>query len=394
MTRVRSEMARRRHAFPLGLVFIGALAVGVGLRTSPERTWLNLLVSGFYILSLAVSAMFFIASQLVSGARWSAPMRRVPEAFMLLLPLAAVLMLGVFMGRGFLYPWALEGAFEHDPGAAARAWYLRTPFVFCRLVVALAAWAWFALAFRKASLDQDDHPSESLVHHRRLLRYAAAFLLLFPLLFTVAAYDWVLSLEARWFSTMFAVYAFAGMFVQGLAAVTVAVVVLRQQGRFDSAVETSRLHDLGKLLFAFSTFWAYIWLCQYLLVWYGNVPEEVTYYVRRTNGAWLVLFALDVVLNWLVPFVALMSARAKQNPGTLGAVAVLLLVGRWLDLYVMIVPSRLPVPAFGPLDVLVPVAGASMAYLLVQSGLSQAPLVPLNDPIVAADRLQGAHGHG
>jgi hypothetical protein len=378
---------------PLAFVFLGALAVGVGLHASPERTWLNLLVNGFYVLSLAVSAMFFIASQLVAGARWSAPMRRVPEAFMLLLPFAAVLMLVLFVGRGALYPWAVEGALAHEAGAAGRASYLRPPFVFARLVIALAAWAWFALAFRRASLEQDDDPRASLAQHRRLLRYAAVFLLVFAPSFTVASYDWVLSLEPNWFSTMFAVYAFAGMFVQGVAAVTLAVVVLRQRGRFGGAIETSHLHDLGKLMFAFSTFWAYIWLCQYLLIWYGNVPEEVTYYVRRTNGPWLFFFALDVVVNWLAPFVLLMSARAKQNPQRLRTVAVLLLVGHWLDLYVMIVPSRREAPAFGPLEVLVPLACASMAYLIVLRGLSRAPLVPVNDPILAAERLQGAHGH-
>jgi hypothetical protein len=174
--------------------------------------------------------------------------------------------------------------------------------------------------------------------------------------------------------------------------VTLVVVVLRQQGRL-APVETAQLHDLGKLLFAFSTFWAYIWLCQYLLIWYGNVPEEVTYYVRRTNGPWLVLFALDVVVNWLVPFVVLMSARAKQNPRTLRAVSVLLLVGHWLDLYVMVVPARRPVPEFGPLELFVPLAYASLAYLVVVRSLSQAPLVPVNDPIVAHERLHGAHGH-
>jgi hypothetical protein len=352
-----------------------------------------LLVNGFYVLSLAVSAMFFIATQLVSGARWSAAMRRVPEAFMLLLPLAAVLMLALYLGRGHLYPWATEGAFDHEPGASGRAAYLRTPFVFGRLIVALVLWAWFVFTFRKTSLHQDGDPRAGLIHHQRLSRYAAVFLLLFAPSFTVAAYDWLLSLDAHWFSTMFAVYAFAGMFVQGLAAVTLAVVILRQQGRFGAAIEVSHLHDLGKLLFAFSTFWAYIWLCQYLLIWYGNVPEEVTYYVRRTNGTWLYLFALDVIVNWVVPFVALMSARAKQNPARLRWISVLLLVGHWLDLYVMVMPAKRETPELGPLELLVPLAYASLAYLVVLRGLSQAPLVPVNDPILAAERLHGAHGH-
>jgi hypothetical protein len=392
MTTMWPEMAKSTR-LPLVFVFLGAVAIGVGIHVSPERTWLNLLISGFYLLSLAVSAIFFVATQFASGARWSARVRRVPEALMLVLPLAAVLMLVLFFGRAFLYPWSAPGAFDDDPAASARASYLRTPLVFGRLALILVVWAAFAWAFRKTSLAQDDDPQASLRLHRRLLRYGAVFLLVFAPSFTVVSYDWVLSLDTHWFSTMFAVYVFAGMFVQGIAAVTLAVVVLRRQGRFGAAVEATHLHDLGKLLFAFSTFWAYIWLCQYLLIWYGNVPEEVTYYVRRTNGPWLVLFALDVVVNWLVPFVALMSARAKQNPRTLFAMAVLLLGGHWLDLYVMVAPSKQPSPELGPLELLVPLAYGSLAYLVVLRGLSQAPLVPMNDPILAHERLHGAHGH-
>jgi hypothetical protein len=392
MTTIRPDMAKASR-LPLVLVFLGAVAVGVGLHTSPERTWLALLVSGFYLLSLAVSAMFFVATQFASGARWSAPVRRVPEALMLLLPLAAVLMLVLYFGRRHLFPWAIEGTFADEPEAAARAAYLQTPWVFGRLVLVLVVWGAFALVFRKASLDQDHDPRSSLRLHGRLVKLGSVFLLVFAPSFTVLAYDWVLSLEANWFSTMFAVYAFASMFAEGLAVITLIVVVLRQKGRFGQVIEESRLHDLGKLLFAFSTFWAYIWLCQYLLIWYGNVPDEVTYYVRRTNGAWLYLFALDVVVNWLVPFVFLMSARAKQNPKRLQAVAALLVVGHWLDFYLMVVPSKQAVPEVGPLELLVPLAYGSMAYLVVLRGLSQAPLVPVNDPILAHERLHGAHGH-
>ena len=377
---------------PLALVFLGAMVIGFGLYAAPERTWLNLLVNGFYLLSLAISAMFFAATQLMTGARWSAGLRRIPEALMFLLPLAALVMLALCFGRGFLYPSPAGGALGHA-SSGGRAACLRPAWVFARLVLFLGLWASFVWFFRKGSLEQDGDRRASVLQHHRLTRYAAAFLLVFAPSFTMATYDWLLALEPQWFSTMFAVYAFAGMFVQGLAAVTLAVVVLRQEGQLGAAVETSQLHDLGKLLFAFSTFWAYIWVCQYLLVWYGNIPEEVTYYVSRTNGPWLVVFALNFVVNWLVPFVALMSARAKQSPRRLRAVAALLLVGHWLDLYVMVMPAKWHAPRLGPIEVMVPLAFASLAYLVVTRALSQAPLVPVNDPILAADRLRSARGH-
>jgi len=368
--------------WPLAFIFLGAVAVGFGMYASPERAWMNLLLDGFYLLSLAVSAMFFLASQLVTGARWSASIRRVSEALALLLLPAAAVMLALFLGRSLLYPEA--------PDAEARAAYLRGPFVFARLVVMLVLWTAFMLRLRSVSLAQDGDPGSSLVQHRKLVHWAAGFLVVFAPTFTLASYDWLLALEPRWFSTMFAIYAFAGTLVQGISAVTLIVVLLKERGFWGSMVEKAQLHDLGKLLFAFSTFWAYIWVCQYLLVWYGNLPDEVTYYVRRTNGPWLALFAFNVVVNWLFPFLALMSARAKKDPRTLVVVSSVLLFGRWLDLYVMIMPSKWQVPRVGLLEVMTPVAIGSLAYLVVLRGLFQAPLVPLHDPILAADRDESA----
>jgi hypothetical protein len=371
---------------PLALVFVGAMTVGIGLLAAPERTWLNLLVGGFYLVSLASSAMFFASSQLLSGARWSAGLRRVPEALMLLLPVAAFIMLALFAGRGVIYSDAANASVHAIGG---RTLYLKSPFVFARLVSALAAFGAFAWLFRSTSLAQDGDRRTSVSQHRKLVRCAAVFVVVFAPAFTALSYDWLLCLEQRWFSTMFAVYAFAGAFVQVIAAITIVVVLLLRQGRLDGVVDRSQLHDLGKLLFAFSTFWAYIWLCQYLLIWYGDVPEEVVYYVHRTGGPWLVLFALNFVVNWLVPFVVLMSARAKRSPRVLGAVSALVLAGRWLDLYVMVMPSRWSGPRFGVIEIAVIAACGSLAYLVLLHGLSRAPLVPMHDPLLAAD----GHGH-
>jgi hypothetical protein len=345
MMRPRALEALPWPRLPFALVFVGAAIIGVGLQTAPERTWLNLVVGGFYLLSLAASAMFFISSQVLSGARWSTSLRIVPDALVLLLPVAAVLMLALVFGRRAVY-----GDIAIDVGheLAGRARYLQPILVISRLVATLAVWG--VLAWRLRS-------------QKKLARYAAIFVVVYAPTFTALSYDWLLCLEPRWFSTMFAVYAFAGAFVQGLAAITLVVVLLGKEGRLD--VGRSQLHDLGKLLFAFSTFWAYIWLCQYLLIWYGDIPEEVTYYVRRTGGRWLYAFALDVVVNWLVPFVALMSARAKQNPSVLCAVSVLLLAGHWLDLYVMVMPSRWPAPRVGVLELAVPTFLAALSYVVL-----------------------------
>ena len=359
-----------------------------------ERIVANLLLDGFYALSLCVSAMFFIATQRATSARWSAGLRRIPEAFMCALPVFVLLMIPLMALEGprtALFSWSRPGAFAHAPAIAGKAQYLRTPFVFARIAVVFAAWLLFARAFRRASLAQDAATGAGLRMHQRLDRLGAAFVVVFALTITAAAYDWLASLDPSWSSTMFAVYIFAGTFVQGIAAITLATVALLRQPTLRAAVGTQQLHDLGKMLFAFSIFWAYIWTCQYLLIWYGNIPEEIGHYVTRTNGGWLPLFVANVLVNWVVPFVGLLSARAKQDPRRLGAIAVVVLLGRWLDLYLVIMPSVWGAPRFGLAEPLLAAGYGALVVLLFRFHLARAPLVPPHDPVLAADADAGPH---
>jgi len=391
MRRPNVEVSKRGQTVPILIAVLAAAVIAYGVRSEPERTWPNLLLDGFYVLSLSVSAMFFLASTRLTGARWSAGLRRVPEALMLTIPVAAALLAIVFFGRETLYVWAEPGGLSHEHGEAGRKFYLEPGFAFARMFLTLVVWGLFAWMFRRASIAQDGEPAKNLEHHSRLNKIAAAFIIVFAILFTLGAYDWIISLDPTWFSTMFGVYVFAGSFVQGIAAITLAVVMLRERGALREVATEHQLHDLGKMLFAFSIFWAYIWVCQYLLIWYGNIPEEVTHYLKRTNGPWLFLFALNFIVNWLVPFVVLMPVRAKKDPRVLRAVSVLLLVGRWLDWYLLIMPSVWSAPHIGPIEVAVAAGYAAIVWLLFVRNLSRAPLVPTNDPILAAERLQGAH---
>ena len=381
------EVPRRSRIVSSCLVILGAGIAIYGLRSAPDRTWPNLLLGGFYVTSLALSAMFFFATQRLTGARWSANLRRIPEAYALGLPVFTVLMLALYFGWQFIYPWSRPGVFAHAPSIAGKAHYLKPAWVFARMALALLSWSFFALLFRKTSLDQDRNPDSSLVLHQRLTRYTVWFVFVFALTFTWSCFDWLVSLDPEWFTTMFAVYVFAGTFVQGIAAVTLAAVLLRQRGFLRNTVSDDQLHDLGKMLFAFTTFWAYIWLCQYLLIWYGNLPEEVSYYLKRTNGPWLYLFALNLTVNWIIPFIVLLSARAKRMPKILAMMSVLLLCGHWLDLYLLIMPAVWSVPRIGVFEIFITTGCLALLYLIFIHGLARAPLVPLNDPVLAYEKL-------
>jgi hypothetical protein len=355
------------------LVIGGVAAAALGVAGSPERTWPGLLLNGFYMTALALGGMVFIAVQCLSGAAWSANLRRIPEALMAALPVAAMLMLILFFGRDWLYPATRSDARTDE---WARALYLGTPFFFGRMVLFLAAWTLFARRLRRSSLRQDEDPSPQ--HHRRLVRDSAAFVVVFAISFSLASFDWLMTLTPRWGSTIFAVYTFAGVLVGGIAAVTLALVLLADRGYLADVVTADHLHDLGKLLFAFSTFWAYIWFSQYLLIWYGNLPEETTYYAARTSPPWMPVFLLNLVVNWVVPFVILLPRAAKRSAAILKWVAIIVLAGRWLDLYLVVMPATLDAPSVRALDMLIVAGHAGALFLVVTGALASAPLVPVN----------------
>ena len=365
----------RAERLAWGLLVAGAAAAGVGLAVNPQRTWPDLLLNGFYMMTLALGGMVFIAIQYLSGAAWSANIRRVPEALMAALPAASLLMLTLFFGREWLYPWSRPGA---DAGDVARSTYLSTPFFFARMALFGAIWTIFAYRMRRASLREDGDVRP--IHHERLVRYSVIFIPVFAVSFSLASFDWLMTLVPHWGSTIFAIYIFAGLLVGAVAAVTLGVVLLLERGDLAGIVNEHHLHDLGKLLFAFSTFWAYIWVSQYLLIWYGNLPEETAYYVNRTGDNWIWLFLLNLALNWVVPFLVLMSFASKRHRGVLKWTAVLILAARWLDLYLAVMPELMPRPSVHALDVLI--AGGCLAgfFLLTTRALGSAALVPRNNP--------------
>lgn len=357
------------------LLIAGALAAG-----APARLWANLLLNGFLGISLALAGLLFIAIQRVSGAGWWVVLRRVPEAMAGMLPAAALLLAVVAFGRRSLYGWMRPEA-ALDPILTAKRGYLNEPFFLARAAVILGLWVLFAHLLGRASRAQD--AGDSVGEHRRMRLYSAVFLPVFALTVSIACFDWLMSLDPHWYSTIFAVYGFAGLLLGGLAAIVLAVLVLAANSDLGGLVHDSHLHDLGKLLFGFSTFWAYIWVSQYLLIWYANIPEEAVYFVERTRGAWTLPFALVLVLNWLLPFCLLLSRSAKRNPKILAGAAVAVLAGRWLDLYVHIGPPVLGEPHFGLVEVLFAAAYALVFIALFLRGFAGAPILAIRDPYLA-----------
>jgi hypothetical protein len=375
----RPALAGRTRLIFLALAVAGIVAAGVGALTSPHDMWANLLLVGYYAVTLGLGGLFFIAVEYASGSTWSIAIRRIPEAMTRLIPAGAVVIFAVLVTRPELYPWT-SGNFGGTAESALdfkQAW-LNRPLFLARAAGYAAIWTFFAWAIPRQSRLQDSGGQATRTYTNRKL--SLAFLVLFALTFSLAAFDWIMSMEPGWFSTIFAVYNFAGLFLSTLAAIVVLTIWL-ERGTMAGVITDSHVHDLGKLFFGMSTFWMYIWFSQYMLIWYANIPEETTYFVDRMHGGWLNLLILNVILNWAVPFLVLMRKRAKLNRRVLLSVALTVLVGRWLDLYLMIFPYVTGAsPRIGPFELGLAAGGIGLCGLALTAALRAAPVVAVGDP--------------
>ena len=379
------ELSPRMRGTLLALAAAGAVAVVAGAFVDPARMWANWLLVSYYALTLALGGMCFVAIHYATGATWAVALRRLPEAMAGVLPFTVIAVAVVLVARPQLYPWT-SGDFgaEHAESALAfkHAW-LNWPFFLVRAVVYGVAWSLFAWAIRRHSRLQDTGGDVSRTFANR--RLSIAFLVVFGLTFSLASFDWVMSLEPAWYSTIFGVYNFAGLFTATLSAIILVAIWLERTGPLAGIVNDNHFHDLGKLLFAFCTFWAYIWFSQYMLIWYANIPEETSYYIARTHGGWNVLFWLNVVLNWALPFAVLLSREAKRNRSIVGGVAAIVLLGRWIDLYLMIMPPVVGEhPHIGLWEIGLLAGGAGLFGFALTRALRDAPIVPAGDPHLAA----------
>jgi hypothetical protein len=317
-----------------GLALLGAVTLVVGLIQDPDRTWANLLLLGNYLVGLALGGLTLLALYYVTGARWIEAARPVPEAMTYALPVAAVLLAAVLLLRPSLYSWWTAGAAENTEPPFRRFW-LNRPFFLIRTVLYFAVWAYFAISLIRNPRRQVASSEPAAAN--RNTRLSAGFLVVLGITCWLATYDWLMSLEPDWASTMYAVYNFAGLFLSSLAAAAILVIALR---RYALSIDEDRVHDLGAMLFGFSSFWMYTWFFQYFLIWYVNNPEETIYYVRRAHGNWQALMIVSLVLNWAIPFLILLPRAAKSSSLILGTAAVSILAGRWVDLLLMVGPSQ------------------------------------------------------
>lgn len=376
----------------LVLLGLGAIASVIGWLVDPTRFYFSWLVSFSWLASLATGALIFVAAGHVTRARWFVALRRIAEIPMSLTPLLLPLAIPVCIGIGHLYGWS--GPLEHlSEGERAsiehKSAWLNPAFFVVRTSIYLVCWSVFAWRLGSLSLRQDREPGLERLPMQRL---SALSLPILAFTLTFASFDWLMSLQPTWLSTVFGIYFFAGGFLAALAAIGLLVWSVHRQGLLPEAIHSSHLISLGKLLFTGVVFWAYIAFVQVLLVWIANTPHEVPFFLVRSGPGWgPTSFVLGLV-HFVIPFLLLLSRDLKRSFSSTAFFSIWLLLAHWLDMYWLVMPVHSPEgPSFHWLDpaTMLVVVGASGLFALWRLG--GAPLVPERDPWLAdASRYKGS----
>ncbi|MCA8981001.1 MAG: quinol:cytochrome C oxidoreductase [Planctomycetes bacterium] len=336
-----------------------------------------------FFVTLGLGGLFFVLVQYLVRAGWSVVVRRLAEHLAGSLPLMGLLLLPVVIptlfGNGQLYHWADPHELAESHLLQEKAPYLNGWFLLVRVAIYVGVWTLLVRAFNRRSLAQDDtgDPSMTIWMQKR----AAPSVLAFALTLTFFAFDMLMSLSYEWFSTIFGVYVFAGSAVALFATLVLLALRFEGRGELRGIVTTEHYHDLGKLLFAFVFFWGYIAFSQFMLIWYGDIPEETVWFQQRWVGSWKYVSLLLLFGHFLLPFVGLLSRHVKRNRSLLASWAVLLLLMHLVDLYWLIMPTLSPEGAsIGLIDFacLSGVGGLFLGGLWRR--IDGKPLVPLRDP--------------
>jgi hypothetical protein len=364
------------------LAVLTGAAAATRVVADPRRFAFAYLTAYTFVATLCVGALAWLMIQHLTGAVWSVSLRRLLENLTRPLPWVALLFIPVALGLDRLYAWAERAQVRADAEVARKAVWLNPVFFDVRAALYLASWAALAGLLARASTHQDESGDPTLVDRMRAT--SSWGLIVLGLTTSLAAFDWLMSLDAHWSSTIFGLYFWAGALVGSLAALILLALAMRAIGGLEAAVTVEHLHDLGKLLFSFVIFWAYIAFCQYFLIWYANFPEETHWYVTRRSGSWNTLSWSLFLGHFVVPLAVLLPRASKRDPFWLGFIAAWVLVFHYADLYWLIMPALRPAGSEpSGLDAALLLALVLAYGAIVVRACQARPLVPLGDPRLA-----------
>jgi hypothetical protein len=346
-----------------------------------NKPWAALYVAAFFFFMISLGVLAFYGIQRAAQAGWSPVLYRVMEGITgYLLPggiIVIVILALSGMHLNHLFIWMDPEVVAHDKLIAGKTGFLNLPFFLARAVFFLTGWSLYRYFSRKFSLAQDE--ASDISNHKKNFRISAGFLVFYIVTESIMSWDWVMSIDPHWFSTLFGWYVFASMFVSGITAIALITIYLKSKGYLEF-VNDSHIHDLGKFMFGISVFWTYLWFSQFMLIWYSNIPEEVTYFMTRIEDYNLPFFGM-VVMNFIFPLLILMNSDYKRINYFIVMAGIVIILGHYMDVFNMIMPSAVGDQWFiGAAEI-----GGFLFFLglfifVVFKELTKAPLLAKGDP--------------
>ena len=370
------------------LMFIGLVALVYGFLKYPGRTWPALLVNNYYFLAIGAFAIFFVALQYVAEAAWAITLKRVAEAISSYFIYGGIIMLFIvfagIMHWNHIWHWLADGIMDpdniyYDAIIAGKEAFLNPTFFSVRSILYVFGWWFFAKWLKKLSLKEDLEGGTK--NYKKSITVSAIFIVFFGYTSSMMSWDWIMSIDTHWFSTLFGWFVFASMGVTGFTSIAMFSIYLKRKGYLEH-VNENHIHDLGKWIFSFSVLWTYMWFSQFMLIWYSNIPEEVTYYMARWDN-YNFLFWATSAINFIFPFLMLMSRDGKRNFNFIMIVGSIVLIGHWLNVFLMIIPGTLfDHWHIGFIEIGMFLGFLGLFLYLVFKALTKTPLIAKNHPFI------------
>jgi hypothetical protein len=356
----------------------GALSVA---DSDNRRLWSNLLINGFFFFGIALGALFYLGLHYATESGWGVVLLRVFEgissAIWLGMAALLVVLLASTFGMTHIYPWMDSEIVNSDAIIYGKGAYLNKGFFWIRILAYFGVFGFFMLWFRKTSRKEDQEGG--IEHHFKMYRRSALFLVFFAVFSSTMAWDIIMSIDTHWFSTLFGWYSFSGIWLSGMIMVMMITLYLKSKGALEY-VNENHIHDVGKWMFAISFLWSYLWFSQFMLIWYSNIPEEVTYFIARFNDYKYIFMGMFAV-NFVLPMVFFMSRDTKRSAPYLIVIGLIIFIGHWFDVFCMVMPGTVFAEwEYGMLEIGMFMAFLGGFLLLVFKGLASAPLVQKNHP--------------
>ena len=357
--------SRKANLLILAFIVVGVVSFYIRWRQDPQAAWISYITNWLYFTSVSMGGLLLAIATWITKAKWNWSMRRVNQSFVAFLPLSFLLVLPMLSLGESYFPWIEMMA--GDPVVQKKSAYLNMPFLIVRNILGLAALFGVALYFVYLALRPDmgltdqrteaggkseeawrarltrgwmGQEKEQVRSYKRMTTIAPVFVIMYAVVMTMLSYDWIMSLEPHWFSTMLGPWFFMGAFWAGIAATALWSMYLRTQHEdFHRHIGLQQRHDIGKLAFGFCVFWTYLFFSQYIVIWYGKLPWEQAWIVRRSDEVWGGLSGLVILLCFVIPFAGLIGRKPKTKPVLLAFFTSVILVGMWLERYVMLAPS-------------------------------------------------------